>query len=45
MAGTGGPIVVPDLRESVYLYSMRVCLWHGWLLEGSGSNVYTAKIT
>jgi glycosyltransferase involved in cell wall biosynthesis len=36
---------VPDLRESVYLYGMRVCLWHGWLLEGSGSNVYTAKIT
>ncbi|MDP9296553.1 MAG: glycosyltransferase family 4 protein [Actinomycetota bacterium] len=29
----------------MYLYSMRVCLWHGWLLEGSGSNVYTAKIT
>jgi glycosyltransferase involved in cell wall biosynthesis len=24
---------------------MRVCLWHGWLLEGSGSNVYTARIT
>lgn len=22
---------------------MRVCLWHGWLLEGSGSNVYAAK--
>lgn len=24
---------------------MRVLLWHGWLLEGSGSNVYTAKTT
>jgi len=24
---------------------MRICLWHGWLLEGSGSNVYTARIT
>jgi glycosyltransferase involved in cell wall biosynthesis len=24
---------------------MRICLWHGWLLEGSGSNVYTAKVT
>lgn len=23
---------------------MRVCLWHGWLLEGTGSNVYTAKV-
>lgn len=23
---------------------MRVCLWHGWLLEGSGSNVYTARV-
>src|SRR2546426_2277479 len=23
---------------------MRVLLWHGWLLEGSGSNVYTAKV-
>jgi glycosyltransferase involved in cell wall biosynthesis len=24
---------------------VRVLLWHGWLLEGSGSNVYTAKVT
>jgi glycosyltransferase involved in cell wall biosynthesis len=23
---------------------MRVLLWHGWLLEGSGSNVYTASV-
>ena len=23
---------------------MRILLWHGWLLEGSGSNVYTAKV-
>jgi glycosyltransferase involved in cell wall biosynthesis len=23
---------------------MRVLLWHGWLLEGSGSNVYTARV-
>jgi glycosyltransferase involved in cell wall biosynthesis len=22
---------------------MRVLLWHGWLLEGSGSNIYTAR--
>jgi hypothetical protein len=22
---------------------MRVCMWHGWLLEGSGSNVATAR--
>jgi glycosyltransferase involved in cell wall biosynthesis len=22
---------------------MRVLLWHGWLLDGTGSNVYTAK--
>ena len=22
---------------------MRVCFWHGWLLDGTGSNVYTAK--
>lgn len=22
---------------------MRICLWHGWLLEGTGSNVYTAR--
>jgi glycosyltransferase involved in cell wall biosynthesis len=22
---------------------MRVLIWHGWLLEGTGSNVYTAK--
>jgi glycosyltransferase involved in cell wall biosynthesis len=23
---------------------MRVLLWHGWLLDGTGSNVYTARI-
>ena len=23
---------------------MRVLIWHGWLLEGSGSNVYTARL-
>ena len=23
---------------------MRVLLWHGWLLEGTGSNVYTARV-
>jgi glycosyltransferase involved in cell wall biosynthesis len=23
---------------------MRVLLWHAWLLEGSGSNVYTARV-
>ncbi|MGH2725220.1 MAG: glycosyltransferase [Actinomycetota bacterium] len=23
---------------------MRVLVWHGWLLEGSGSNVYTARV-
>lgn len=23
---------------------MRILLWHGWLLEGSGSNVFTARI-
>ncbi len=23
---------------------MRLVLWHGWLLEGSGSNVYTARL-
>lgn len=22
----------------------RILLWHGWLLEGTGSNVYTAKV-
>ena len=22
---------------------MRILLWHGWLLEGSGSNVATAR--
>jgi glycosyltransferase involved in cell wall biosynthesis len=24
---------------------VRILLWHGWHLEGSGSNVYTAKVT
>jgi glycosyltransferase involved in cell wall biosynthesis len=23
---------------------MRILLWHGWLLDGTGSNVYTARI-
>jgi glycosyltransferase involved in cell wall biosynthesis len=23
---------------------MRILLWHGWLLEGSGSNVFTARV-
>lgn len=23
---------------------MRILLWHGWLLEGTGSNVYAAKV-
>jgi glycosyltransferase involved in cell wall biosynthesis len=23
---------------------MRILVWHGWLLEGSGSNIYTAKV-
>jgi glycosyltransferase involved in cell wall biosynthesis len=23
---------------------LRVLLWHGWLLEGTGSNVYTARV-
>lgn len=23
---------------------MRLCLWHGWLLEGTGSNVYTGEL-
>ena len=22
---------------------MRICLWHGWLLDGTGSNVYMAR--
>jgi glycosyltransferase involved in cell wall biosynthesis len=24
---------------------MRLLIWHGWLLEGAGSNVYTARVT
>jgi glycosyltransferase involved in cell wall biosynthesis len=24
---------------------LRILLWHGWVLEGSGSNVHTAKVT
>jgi glycosyltransferase involved in cell wall biosynthesis len=24
---------------------MRILLWHGWLLQGTGSNVYTAKVS
>ena len=28
----------------MYGYVMRLLLWHGWLLGGSGSNVYTARV-
>jgi glycosyltransferase involved in cell wall biosynthesis len=24
--------------------AVRILLWHGWLLEGSGSNIYTARV-
>jgi glycosyltransferase involved in cell wall biosynthesis len=24
---------------------MRILIWHGWLLEGAGSNVYTARVS
>ncbi|HEV3473828.1 MAG TPA: glycosyltransferase [Actinomycetota bacterium] len=24
--------------------AMRILLWHGWLLEGTGSNIYTSKV-
>src|SRR5687768_9464677 len=27
-----------------YLASVRILLWHGYLLTGSGSNVYTANV-
>src|SRR5918992_1750786 len=32
---TGGSIDSP---------SMRVLLWHGWLLEGTGANIYAARV-
>jgi glycosyltransferase involved in cell wall biosynthesis len=28
----------------IHCACMRVLLWHGWLLEGSGSNVYTGRV-
>ena len=24
---------------------MRILIWHGWLLEGAGSNIYTARVS
>jgi len=29
---------------ATYHATVRVLIWHGWLLEGSGSNVYTARV-
>lgn len=34
---------VPDPSGTVR--PVKVLLWHGWLLEGSGSNVYAARVT
>ncbi|MEX2275747.1 MAG: glycosyltransferase [Actinomycetota bacterium] len=33
-----------QIRARDWVRGMRVCVWHGWLLQGSGSNVYTAKL-
>ena len=33
-----------DLVTPGYLAAVRILLWHGYLLSGSGSNVYTANI-
>jgi len=33
-----------DIGGSRYLARVRILLWHGYLLTGSGSNVYTANI-
>ena len=33
-----------DLVTPGYLAAVRILLWHGYLLTGSGSNVYTANI-
>src|SRR6266498_2637858 len=47
----GTPIHVVAVRRIIGAISstrrdprMRVLLWHGWLLEGTGSNVYTARV-
>src|SRR2546421_3834995 len=29
----------------MHTHAMRIVQWHGWLLEGSGSNVYAARVT
>jgi glycosyltransferase involved in cell wall biosynthesis len=31
-------------RIAAYDAIVKVLIWHGWLLEGSGSNVYTARV-
>jgi glycosyltransferase involved in cell wall biosynthesis len=36
-------IIAPRVCEHPAV-SMRVLLWHGWLLDGTGSNVYTDRV-
>lgn len=40
----GSLISSADLLTPGYLAAVRILLWHGYLLTGSGSNVYTANL-
>ena len=33
------------ISTTFYNFLVRVLIWHGWLLEGSGSNVFAAEVT
>jgi glycosyltransferase involved in cell wall biosynthesis len=45
ISGIGSAILVPPASRSVYLVRVvNVLLWHGWVLDGAGSNVYTARV-
>ena len=41
MCGDG--LLRPSHLRASYNLAVRVLIWHGWLLEGSGSNIYAAR--
>jgi len=43
MCGDG--LLRPSHLRASYNLAVRVLIWHGWLLEGSGSNVFAAEVT
>ncbi|MGH2675122.1 MAG: glycosyltransferase, partial [Actinomycetota bacterium] len=39
-----GQSILRRYNPAVKEVPVRILVWHGWLLEGTGSNVYTAKV-